>query len=314
MDDDERDQFEYVGLLNHAVAHGDTAQVLELLANGANVNDKSEFKKFYGWTPLMFASYYGYSDILRILLDHGANVNDKSWSKKFYGWTPLMFAIDQEHTDILRILLNNGADANEDLEYREGWTPLTFAAYKGNTNILEILLSKGADIDAREIDGYTALMIAIRYGQLHIAEYLVENGAHLHFVDRDCGDNVLTLCAEFGNLHLFDILLVYGATDINHTACYDMSSLMIAIANENYDIAKRLIELDCELDFQSTAPWYRGFTALMLACFKNNLELVKMLVENNCDIHIRSEAGETALDIATNGGHMEIADYLKRFR
>lgn len=216
-------------------------------------------------------------------------------------------------TDIVLELLEEGADVNWEAKrgFKYGWTPLMFAASEGHIDILDILLDYGADIDARDNDGYSALMHAIDRREIDAAEFLIKEGAYLHYEDFDCGHNVLTLCASSGDLHLFDLLIINGATDINHTDCYKMSPLMNAIWYEKYDIAERLIQLQCELDFQSDGYRHKGFTALMFACYLGNFKIVKKLVENGCDTTIKSEEGQTALDIAKEKGHVDIVKYLK---
>jgi len=46
--------------------------------------------------------------------------------------------------------------------------------------IVELLISRGADVNAKEMDGGTALHIAAIFGQKDIVELLLVNGADLN--------------------------------------------------------------------------------------------------------------------------------------
>ncbi len=78
------------------------ATIKKIIATGANVNARNA----YGETPLMFAAFYGKTEIVKLLIEKGADVN----AREFMGWTPLLFAARKGHTEIARILIENGAD------------------------------------------------------------------------------------------------------------------------------------------------------------------------------------------------------------
>jgi ankyrin repeat protein len=75
-----------------AINRNNIQRVKELLQAGANPN----IREINSWTPLMWASWYGYTECLRLLLRAGANTNlrDK------YGCT----AIKYNSKKILKIL------------------------------------------------------------------------------------------------------------------------------------------------------------------------------------------------------------------
>ena len=52
-----------------------------------------------------------------------------------------------------------------------------------------------------------------------------------------------------------------------------------------------------------------GFTPLILACYRGNNDVAKVLIENNCDINAKSEMG-TALMASIVKGNNEIASFL----
>jgi ankyrin repeat protein len=91
--------------LSAAVRQKNAAKVQELLANGADVNERDEGAE---QTPLMRAVQVKDPALVQILLAHGAAVN----AQDDFGKTALMFAAEKEDADIIKLLLRKGADAS----------------------------------------------------------------------------------------------------------------------------------------------------------------------------------------------------------
>jgi ankyrin repeat protein len=89
---------------------------------------------FFGYTPLILASYKGEADEVRNQLSRGADVN---W-KMEGGLTALMWAADQGHVEIVKLLVEKGADVN--LKNDDGLTALMLAKREGRTAVVKILL------------------------------------------------------------------------------------------------------------------------------------------------------------------------------
>lgn len=82
---------------------GDGKRLMQLLAQGANVNCRDEH---YGWTPLHHAAREGFLDIVKVLIHKGAEVN----AKDSMGQTPLHRAAQRGHKKCVNLLLFAGAD------------------------------------------------------------------------------------------------------------------------------------------------------------------------------------------------------------
>jgi hypothetical protein len=64
----------YVKMLHQAVRDHDLKQIEQLLAQGAGINDKD----WLGYTPLHWAIYFGYPDLVELLISKGADPNIQS--------------------------------------------------------------------------------------------------------------------------------------------------------------------------------------------------------------------------------------------
>jgi len=118
--------------LSQATYKGNFSEVKRLVENGSDINDYDR----WGWTPLMWASFYNFYDITKYLLEKGANPNmqaKRSYSSMYKGSTALMMAAYNRNTYMARLLLQRGADpklsdkvGNNAYTYAERYCPELF--------------------------------------------------------------------------------------------------------------------------------------------------------------------------------------------
>lgn len=77
------------------------------------------------FTPLMWASYVGHTDVVKYLLECGANVD----AIDEHGISSLSWASGRNHVDIVELLLEAGASPN--LCDKNDTTPLIWASRRG---------------------------------------------------------------------------------------------------------------------------------------------------------------------------------------
>src|SRR5687768_14827306 len=93
------------------------------------------------------------------------------------GRSPLHYAALNDDAQEARRLLGERADPN--IADRAGFTPLHFAAQEGSVAVARLLLDNGADVDAVNVNGNTALFVAVfnSRGQGDLIALLRERGA-----------------------------------------------------------------------------------------------------------------------------------------
>src|ERR1035437_1123459 len=143
----------------------DIRKVEELLKQGVDVNAPIGCGTF---SPLDGAVNTQNVDMLKFLLAHGA---------KPRGLADAAFASgEQQAMEMVTALLEAGVDPNTRNEYR---TPLISATYRENQDLVTLLLSqRGIKLDEVDIDGYTALMWAVKQGSSEIVALLLHAGAN----------------------------------------------------------------------------------------------------------------------------------------
>ena len=172
-----------------ASQNGSLAMVRKLLDAGADPN----MPLLAGETPLMVAARSGYPEVVQQLLVHNANVNAHGSRNQ----TALMWAASQKHPDVTQVLLEHGADirARSDvwnqieaapphgrLEYNRaiphgGETALLFAVRVGDLESSKLLVAAGADVNDADAWGVSATVLAAHSDFRDLLDFLLSKGA-----------------------------------------------------------------------------------------------------------------------------------------
>ncbi|WP_157144424.1 ankyrin repeat domain-containing protein [Brachyspira pilosicoli] len=174
--------------LHRAIVNNDLNTVMELLKNeNIDVNSKLGIEvSIDGWylggaTPLILASYLGYTDIVNALIEKGVDVKAKD---DVDGCMAIHLAAANGKNDVINILLDIDASNINDVDNR-GNTPLHWASMKDRADTVSLLIENGADIEAKDIDNWTALHYAAAFASLQTVEALVDNGADKNSLTKD---------------------------------------------------------------------------------------------------------------------------------
>ena len=157
------------------------------------------------------------------LIYQGANVEFKNSTK---GAFPLLVCSRRNYLQTFIVLLKAGANVNQTNHYLT--TSTMASARHGNKEILAILIAMRADVNARCLDGDTAIMSAKRNNQVECFHML--KNAH----------------AYFNNTNLFN----QTALDLSSSASFDLTDVPTFGNNtvSFQDIQELLLEANEKLD------------------------------------------------------------------
>jgi ankyrin repeat protein len=216
--------------LHWAVEQNRLDIVQALLAAGANVNAKNR----YGVTPLELAATTGSASVTQALIKSGADV------KAFEPETGsvLSRAARTGNPEVIKLLLAAGADANY-AESTSGQTPLMWAAAEGHSEAVKALLAGGAKVGTKGHAEQTALFYAVRKGDIASVSTLLAAGADV---------NTRTAPEMPGGRGGSKMRAPSGAK----YSPYGDSMLVVAILNNNFDIADLLLNKGADANAAGT--------------------------------------------------------------
>ena len=107
----------------------------------------------YGVTPLILASYLGYTDIVESLIKYKANTKARD---NVDGTMPIHIAAANGHIEITELLLLKDKKLSRALD-NYGSSPLHWASMSNNPEIVAILLENGADANIEDGNGIKAI-------------------------------------------------------------------------------------------------------------------------------------------------------------
>lgn len=128
-----------------------------------------------GFTPLIYACFFGQFKLVEYLLENGAEINQQA--KNTTTVTPLHSAVSGNHFQIVRFLLHKKAKVN--MRQIHGRMPLHIASLLGNNNIVEMLIEYGAHVNVKTEDGRTPMAIALEKGFKETAEIIESYGGKI---------------------------------------------------------------------------------------------------------------------------------------
>ena len=153
-----------------AAWRGDSASVSVLLEFGAN----SQATSYDGNSVLIYATYGGSLECMRLILQTGAYINHVSHSLL----TPAMGGSRLgDNPAIAKVRVERGAAIEASRQQK--FTPLYIAALSNRIESLKYLLDNGASTDVTDWNCSTPMSIAISFNNSRMAEQLIKAGSNL---------------------------------------------------------------------------------------------------------------------------------------
>lgn len=185
----------------------------------------------------------------------------------------LLAAARRGELDVVTRLVEAGEAVNPPAGWR---TPLIAAALHDHVAVMEYLLAKGAQVNARDLQGRSALWASVWANQPNAFKLLLAKGADVNVASKT-GDTLLFMAVERGTL----------------------------------DLARELIAKGAVVDRPSQNPLMKGFTPLHRAAMLRNAAMAGLLLDHGADPQAKNEKGQTPADLATGPEADEIRKLLQ---
>lgn len=322
-------------------------RIKELLARKA----KPDVKDAEGFTPLSICCRAGGAQripIIEALLDAGADVNQQTDCIT----TPIHFAAYNGYTDIVNLLIKRGA--NIVIADRFGIAPIHSAAQNGHEEVVKILLKHGESIDVIDDSGHNCITMALLRNKPKMILFLHSLGCpilpgSIELCIEHNLENLIPMLVKLGascnertidGYSMFEVVLIHKNWKAADYLCkygIDMNAPMhethplstttlldYAICMGEFKLFKILCDNNIDLNY-SHPVLTEGETALMtiihINIYENNKSSMmkyidEVLSHNNIDLEKRSEDGneETALEMAERRGALDIVCQLQRYK
>ena len=206
----------------------------------------------------------------------------------------------------LESALNSGWDIDEPVQigkYSE-YSPLQLALVMNCVPSVQWLVEHDADLNDEENPSF---LLAVRYGNQEIIDYVVAHGANIHALN--CVNVDAFQAALYGKRYE-NLQLIH---DLGHTVQkYGGRAFRNAITDKNYEVLDFFINNGVDINYNKPDSVYPFKpTPLCVAARYVDLLMCKYLVEHGADVTITEKDGMRPYSIAIEKGDMEMAEYFK---
>ena len=171
-------------------------------------------------------------------------------------------------------------------------------------SIVMWLVNEAGSAINTEWGGQTPLGVAVEYGCLSIARWLVKKGAADDNQVNEKG--LLVLAVHFGHRPLASWLVQHLGADVNQCDQHGDTPLIVAVRGKQTDMVLWL----CQEGAMVNKADNKGHTPLHWAAQSGKLDMVSFFIHNKASPSAISMSGETPFWKAVEGGHFDIVHWL----
>ena len=326
--------------IHYAANLGKAAIVRRLLGkSNVGINDID----VAGWTPLRLAVIGHHLDMVKFLIGLGAHCNDvllkdaaRNDAESLFDYfltigikpnsAVLFKTINNPNLSYLRKCILAGTSPDS---ISRDCTALTFAVGAKRALAVQLLLSMGANVNLRMSDRDSALLLAVRSGELAMVDILLRAGAATHDLSFNESPtvNLIKLAINNGYSDIAEILDKAGAPkpatdqvyasfrfDMRSAAIQNRVDILTELVHQSGDV-NRLDDVDCSTPLSLACRWGSAEAAMLLinagadlriqarlcppivfdAAAAGLTEVVQALLEKGADVHQLDSQGQTAL-------------------
>jgi len=231
---------------------------------------------------LFDAAAAGNVALLRALIAAGVEDLNDIDEDRMDGWSALHCAVSGGNPECVHALLDAGANAN--VHYNRS-TPLHMAAIRGSAACVRLLLAAGSAVNARTLDGESALVFAAQDGHTACVQLLIDAGADLEIKEWYNGLTALGFAASGGHLDCVRAL-IDAAADVE---AYDQRTrssppLLAAAEMGHAECVAALLDASARVDNNCS-----GRTPLQSAARAGTEECMQLLLARGADPGLKSE-------------------------
>ncbi len=233
-----------------------------------------------------------------VIFPHIANLSDDKLD------TPLFYAISQGYSRHAKVLLNTD---NINLLHQnvDGMTALILAVREGNLSIAKRIIDLlPALINMPDKGGNTPIFYAVAHRRREVLIWLLDTGNVNLIHQNNQGENILIRSAWEGDVAIMNQLISIEPKLVNMADHRGNTPTWYALANNKLEATKLLLNVkNNNIDHKNK----EGQTLLMLAARENQPDIAKQLLSMSVSVNEADENGMSALMHATIMNNTEIA-------
>ncbi|KAK0636779.1 ankyrin repeat-containing domain protein [Bombardia bombarda] len=289
----------------------------EVIETLFEITGSSELPDHHVTAALVMAAFCGHESTIRLLAPKGDLNSVSNTSSPNNNRTPLEAAASKGYLHLVKLLLELGATTTAIDEGRyAGALNASIDTDSRSLEVVQALLDAGADVDEICSCHESALLHAIRRGDIDVVKILVNRGANVN-LKHETLNIPIQLSAIHEDTAILDLLLEHGG-DINAVMelTIDMSeaediekgpvtALQTAAWHGHENVVRKLVGLGAKLSIQAdNIPF---ISPLQVAAYRGHLSTVSALIELGSDVNETGGHCGSALQGATQKGHLEVA-------